>query len=282
MAQRQRPTARVLDGQVALVTGGGRGLGRSFALALADAGAAVAVTARSPEQVAQTAELIVAAGGKGLAIPTDVTDPEGVHRLVTMTEERLGGLDLLVNNAGVPGPLVPTWQANPADWWRTVEVNLRGPFLLVQAALPGMMARQRGRIINVSSGVIANQTAAMGPYAAAKAGLSHWTNCLALEIQGYGIAVFSYAPGLVRTAMVDYALHASEVDPSIRQRFRTNLEQGRDTPIALATERFMVLATGQLDALTGRHISVSDDPAELMKRTEEIRSADLFTLRVMR
>ena len=112
-------------------------MGRAFAQALALAGAAVAVTARSPEQLNETVRLIESAGGRAVALVGDVADPEDVQRVVASVQQQLGPVDLLVNNAGMPGPLVPTWQAEPQTWWRTLEVNLRGPFLFTHQVLPG-------------------------------------------------------------------------------------------------------------------------------------------------
>ena len=143
-----------------------------------------------------------------------------------------------------------------------------------------MMARRQGRIINISSGAATNQVVAFGAYSAAKAALTHWANCLAAEVKDYGIAVFAYAPGLVRTAMAEYASNSPEVDPAVRRRFQANLAEGRDTPIEQTVERFMFLASGQADPLSGRFIRVSDDPNELLRKAETILREDLLTLRL--
>ena len=115
-----------LSGQVALVTGGGRGLGQAYAQGLAAAGAAVAVTARSTEQLDESVRLIEAAGGRALAIPADVTDRAAVEHAVATTEQALGPISLLVNNAGIAGPWKVTWETDPDEWWNTLEVNARG------------------------------------------------------------------------------------------------------------------------------------------------------------
>ena len=141
-----------LRGQVAIVTGGGRGLGRTFAHALAAAGAAVAVVARSSDELAEVVASIRELGRRATAITGDVTDRQAVEHVVHETERQLGPVDLLVNNAAIlrtPGPL---WEVDPDEWWRTMEVNVRGPFLCARAVLPGMIERGRGRIINVASG----------------------------------------------------------------------------------------------------------------------------------
>ena len=153
-----------LAGQVALVTGGGRGLGRAFALGLAKAGASVAVTARTAVPLAETVEIIERAGGRALAIPGDVAESGAAAHVVSTAESRLGPLDILVNNAGVMGPVGYDWNVDPEDWWRTFEVNMRGPFLCARAVLPGMLARRRGRLVNISSGAAFNRLPQMAVY----------------------------------------------------------------------------------------------------------------------
>jgi NAD(P)-dependent dehydrogenase (short-subunit alcohol dehydrogenase family) len=147
MSTAPRATPVDLTDQVALVTGGGRGLGHAFALALAAAGAKVAVMARTAAQLEATVQLIERAGGCALAIPGDVSVPAAVAHVVTTTEQQLGPVDLLVNNAGWygPGSLGYTWEVDPEAWWHTFEINLRGPFLCARAVLPGMLQRHRGQ-----------------------------------------------------------------------------------------------------------------------------------------
>src|SRR5208337_3145475 len=137
-----------LRGQVAIVTGAGRGLGRATALALARAGPRVGVVARSEEQLAETVRGVREAGGEALSVVADVSDAASVERMGQEVERRLGPVDLLVNNAGTLGPLGPMWQADPGEWWHSIEVNLLGPYLCSRALLPGMIERGHGRIIN--------------------------------------------------------------------------------------------------------------------------------------
>ena len=128
-----------LTGHVALVTGGGRGLGRAFAQALSKAGAVVAVTARSEDQLAETVKLIEGAGGRALAIVGDASVPEQMERVVTAVEGQLGPVDILVNNAGSIGELKEEWLTDPDEWWRTLEINLRGSYMFIRRRLPGMI-----------------------------------------------------------------------------------------------------------------------------------------------
>lgn len=264
-----------LRGQVAIVTGGGRGIGRAIAAGLARAGAAVAVVARSQDEVEETASLIEQAGGRALAISADVTDRRAVEQAVAQTERGLGPITLLVNNAAVATPVGPAWEVDPDDWWRTIEVNVRGPLLCSRAVLPGMIERQGGRIVNVVA-VAAYLTAPyMSAYAASKAALVRFTDTLAAETREHGISVFAVRPGLVQTRMQD-ELTAS---PYLQRR------RGGQAPALVPAERaadaIVLLATGQGDALTGRFIDVTtDNVADLIPRADEIVQSDLLAMRL--
>jgi NAD(P)-dependent dehydrogenase (short-subunit alcohol dehydrogenase family) len=132
----------LLAGQVALITGAGRGVGRAVTLALADAGAVVAAVSRSHDQLQETVELVASAGGRAIAIVADVTDPQAVDRMAQRAAGELGSVGILVNNAGLARSIGPVWEVEPEEWWRDVETNLRGPFLRARAVLPGMLARR--------------------------------------------------------------------------------------------------------------------------------------------
>jgi NAD(P)-dependent dehydrogenase (short-subunit alcohol dehydrogenase family) len=266
-----------LTGQVALVTGGGRGLGRAFAIALAKAGAHVAVTARTAEPLAETVEMVERAGGRALAIPGDVSAPDAVAHVVRTAESQLGMVDILVNNAGAVGPLGYDWEVDLEDWWRTFEINVRGPFLYARAVLPGMVKRQRGRIVNISTGAGFGRLPQMDAYCATKAALTQWTKCLAADIQAHGVTVFAFHPGFVRTSMVDY-LTSSDVPNAVQAYFNSLLSQGRDVPIERSAQMLLFLVSGRADALSGRFIRAQDNEEELVRRAEEIRRDDLHVV----
>lgn len=269
-----------LKGHVALVTGGGRGLGRAFAYALASAGAAVSVAARSRNQLEETLRGLEAQGARAMSVVGDVSNPEDVKNIVSLTEDRLGPVDLLVNNAGVGGEAKSDWETDPQDWWRTLEINLRGPYLCIRSVLPGMVARGRGRIINLSSGAVQGGLPYLGAYTVSKTALTQYTNILAGQLKDSGVSVFAFAPGFVRTHMTEVHGQSPEVHSSIRELFKQNFEQGSDTPIEATTLTFMFLASGQADALTGRFISVGDEASGLLSRMGEILNKDLQTLRL--
>ena len=266
-----------LTGQVALVTGGGRGLGRAFAIALAKAGAHVAVTARTAEPLAETVAMVERAGGRALAIPGDVSAPDAVAHVVRTAESQLGMVDILVNNAGAVGPLGYDWEVDLEDWWRTFEINVRGPFLYARAVLPGMVKRQRGRIVNISTGAGFGRLPQMDAYCATKAALTQWTKCLAADIQGHGVTVFAFHPGMVRTSMLDH-LTSPDVPNAVQAVFHSLLSQGRDVPIERSAQMLLFLVSGRADALSGRFIRAQDNEEELVRRAEEIRRDDLHVV----
>jgi NAD(P)-dependent dehydrogenase (short-subunit alcohol dehydrogenase family) len=188
---------------VALITGGSRGLGRAFAFALAKNGMRVAVASRRADDLEDTLVALRAAGADAVAIPTDVTDPAAVRNMVSVAENKLGPIDLLINSAGVATPVGPSWEINSNDWWRNIEVNLRGPMLCANAVIPGMIRRRRGRIVNIASGADAASFPYMSAYVTAKAALIRFTEVLADELRQHGVSVFAIQPGTVGTAMLE-------------------------------------------------------------------------------
>lgn len=259
---------RPLAGEVAIVTGGGRGIGRAAAQALAQAGARIALAARSSDQLEETARLIREQGGEALTFPLDVTDQAAVEAMVRDTEARLGPVDLLVNNAGASGHENMLWEEDASDWWRVVEVNLRGSFLCARAVLPGMIARKRGRIINVVSGAGTAPFAVNSSYPVSKAALFRLTDCMAAMTDPHGVSVFAVSPGLVHTVMADGM-----------QMFK-ELPEEAWLPIERSAELCVALATGIADRLSGRYIHAEDNLTELIGRADEIVQDDLYVLRL--
>lgn len=272
--------SNTLHGQVALVTGGGRGIGQATALALAAAGLAVAVVARSPDQLAETVHRIEQLGGRAVPYPADVTDQHGVRQLVADVENRLGPIDLLVNNAGVIGEPGPIAQTNAEIWWRVLDVNLRGPFLCSQAVLPSMMRRKQGRIVNVSSAVAKFAWPNASAYAISKTALNRFSETLALETAADNISVFTLDPGVVHTAMTEYGSSAEwqRWDDLIPRSFAA----GQDVPPEQAAQLTLALADGRADMLSGRAISVYDNLDEMIAQAERIQDENLYLLRLNR
>ncbi|MGO4880359.1 MAG: SDR family NAD(P)-dependent oxidoreductase [Bryobacteraceae bacterium] len=267
------------DGRVALITGGSRGLGRAFAVSLAEAGARVAVAARSPDQLGETVRLIHASGGEALAVVADVTDKNAVGEMVRHVEDHFGPVNLLVNNAGAGAPFGPTWDADADQWWRTVETNLRGPFLCSNAVMRGMVSRHEGRIINVSSGAGTMSIPFMSAYVTSKCALIRFTEVLADEARPHGISVFAIQPGTVRTAMAE-DLMQSEAGNRWMPWFKRIFDEGRDETARPGTDLVLYLASGKADELSGRYFEAPGDPAGIVEQAEEIREKQLRVLRV--
>ncbi|HZT52862.1 MAG TPA: SDR family oxidoreductase [Gaiellaceae bacterium] len=268
--------ARSLLSQVAVVTGGGRGVGRAVAERLGAAGAAVAVAARSRSEIDAAAQAIRDRGGRAVALAADVTDEQSVEALVSTVEDALGPPTLLVNAAGSWRHVGPVADADPRVWWGDVEVNLKGTFLCTRAVLPAMLGRRAGRIVNVASYAATGPRPFATAYAASKAAVLRFSDSLAAEVAGRGVSVFAVTPGFVRTRLVD-EIAASEEG----RRYLPELAARED---ALEPERLgelvLSIASGRLDSLSGAFLHVLDDVDELLRRADEVRAQGLHTLRL--
>ena len=243
---------------VALVTGGGRGIGARVARELAVAGMRVAVTGRTREQV----EAVAAEVG-GIALVGDVSRREDVERWVS----EVGEVDLLVANAGTAMWEKRAWDHDPDDWWHVFEVNVLGVHLCCRAVIPGMIERGRGRIVITGSGASYLPGTTNSAYAASKAAVGRFGEILAKQLEPHGIPVFVISPGLVRTDMTE-------------EQFPDNAPW---TPPELAPRLVRALASGKADALSGRYIHAEhDDVDELAARADEVRKNDLNAIRLRR
>jgi 3-oxoacyl-[acyl-carrier protein] reductase len=242
--------------RIALVTGGGRGIGANVARSLAADGWSVVVAARSRDQVDAVAAEI---GGRALEL--DVTSRESVERAVA----EAGDVQLLVANAGIGTAGERTWEVDPDDWWRTLEVNVLGVHLCCRAVIPGMLERGSGRIVITGSGASYLPGASSTAYPASKAAVGRYAETLNNELEGR-LPVFVFSPGLVKTDMTS--------------GFGDDLPW---TPPELAPELVRKLATGHYDALAGRYLHAEhDDIDELLARIDEVRERDLNAIRVQR
>lgn len=187
-----------LKGKVAIVTGAGRGIGRAISRVLAREGASVTLGARSEGELREAAGEILAAGGRCIWVPTDVTSEGSVNAMVRRTVEAFGTVDILVNNAGVAGPTALLEDTTRQDWEKTFAVNLIGPFLCCKAVLPILKAKRSGRIINISSVSGKRPLVRRTPYTTSKMGIIGLTRTLAVEVGEYGITVNSVCPGATR------------------------------------------------------------------------------------
>src|SRR4051812_44809917 len=194
-----------LDGKVALITGGGRGIGRAIALTLAGAGAAVAVTGRDLARLAVVCAEIAAAGGQSLALACDVADAQAVADAFARVRATLGPIDILVNNAGITAS-VKFAETDDATWERIMRVNATGPFRCCRAVVPDMIERKWGRVINIASYAALSGIPYSAAYSASKHALLGLTRSLALELARYNITANAICPGWVETDMVQTAV----------------------------------------------------------------------------
>lgn len=197
-----RAETKPLVGQVALITGASRGIGRAIALRLARAGATVVLAARTEHDLHRVAEVIRAAAGTALVIPTDVTNDHQGEQLIETILTQLGHIDILVNNAGGGPPRASIIKARLADWEWTLRVNLWATMWLTKLALPSMIGRRHGAIINICSLAGLNGKAGEAAYAAAKFGVRGFAQSLFEEVREYGVKVSTICPGYVDTALI--------------------------------------------------------------------------------
>lgn len=241
----------VLNGQVALVTGGSRGIGRAIATALATAGAGVVVNYReNASMAASVVAEIAATGGRAMSLKADVTSGQEVAEMVARLLQEWGRLDILVNNAGVSRDnlLVRT---SEADWEVVVDTDLKGVYNCAKACLKPMLKQRRGRIINISSVVGLMGNAGQASYAAAKAGVIGFTKALAREVGSRGILVNSVAPGFIITEMTN------KLSDTVQQGFQQQIPLGRFGRAEEVAHVVVFLASPAASYITGQVISVN-------------------------
>lgn len=243
-----------LAGQVALITGASRGIGRGTALCLARHGMAVAVNyARSEELAQEVVAEIRACGGEALAVRADVSVSAEVERMVREVERAYGKIDFLMNNAGVAID-VPFTEMTEADWDRVVDVNLKGAFLCSQAVARGMLARRRGKIVNVSAATALRGRKNGANYCAAKAGVLALTKCLALELAPY-VQVNALLPGF--TATQDVIERFGLDDTENRRRLIETIPLGRLAEVDDIAKGVLFLASDLSDMMTGQMLCIN-------------------------
>jgi NAD(P)-dependent dehydrogenase (short-subunit alcohol dehydrogenase family) len=256
-----------LTGTVALVTGASAGIGRYLAQGFAEQGAAVAGLARSADRLRTTMQEVGAAtGARTLAVAADVTDPASVQAAVAQVVAALGPVTLLVNNAGsIDAAEVPLWEADPDQWWAVVESQVRGPFLVSRAVVPGMIAAGGGRVIDLGSGLGTRGSDVYSAYSAGKSGQMRITEAIELAGAARGVRAFDLAPGVIDTQMTRaMPMHAG----------RTEWTRPEDV-VALA----VAIAAGELDQWSGRFLRAGADDLDTLRATTPEGDARRLRLR---
>jgi len=239
-----------LKDKVAVVTGASQGIGRDTALALAEAGAKVAVAARSEEKLLALVADIAAAGGTAFAVKMDVADAEQVKAGFKQVLEKFGRLDILVNNAAITRDGL-AMRMKAEDWEAVLRTNLTGAHLCIQQALPTMMKARTGRIINISSVVAQSGNPGQANYVAAKAGLIGLTKAVAVEIASRNITVNAVAPGFIETPMTD------ALPDKVKEEVKTRIPLGRMGSARDVAAAIVFLASDEAGYITGHVLNVN-------------------------
>ena len=219
-------TGPLLARQVAIVTGGGRGFGRAIAETLAALDASVVVASRNAPELDEVVKAIKRSGGRALAQTADVADERQVQELVLAAERWVGPPTILVNNAGIIEPVGPLVETSGASWLRNIAINVGGTYLVTRAVLPGMLDRDYGRVVNISSGAADRGSAGLTAYSAAKAAVDQLTRVLALELEGTGVSVAALHPGSMDTPMNERLRQASLTDFPRAEEYREAQREG--------------------------------------------------------
>ena len=271
----------LLEGRVSLIIGGSRGIGREIAMTFAREGSHLVIASRNESEL-ETAkrEIDNVSTVKSETFRADVSHPEEVKRLVNYTLKEFDTIDILVNCAGIYGPIGKATSIDSEKWIETININLYGTFLCIQAVLPIMIKNRKGKIINLSGGGAVSPFPRFSAYSASKAAVVRLTETLAEEVKEYNIDINAIAPGAVNTRLLDQVLEAGEA--AGKDNLMKAIKQKQDGGVSpeKVAELAVFLASSESDKLTGRLISLLwDNWREIPRHLPDIISSDIYTMR---
>jgi NAD(P)-dependent dehydrogenase (short-subunit alcohol dehydrogenase family) len=271
----------LLEDKVAIITGGSIGIGKAIAMAYAKEGALLVLSSRTRAELELTKNEIARISDTLTEIlPTDVSNPGDAKALVDFTIKKFHNIDILVNCAGIYGPIGMITDIDNDKWLETVRINLFGTFLCMQAVLPAMIQNKKGKIVNMSGGGGASPFPRFSAYGTSKAGVIRLTETIASEVKDFNIDINAIAPGAVNTRLLDTALAAGET--AGKEFLSRSLKQKQEggVPPEKVAELAVFLASAKSDGLTGRLISLLwDNWRDIPDNLETIMSSDIYTLR---
>ncbi len=274
----------VLRGRSAVITGASQGLGLAIARAYVEAGARVLICSRDTSMLERAREELAELAGSGEAVHSvaaDVSKPADVKRLAERALTLFGRVQILVNNAGVYGPMGSIDAVDWTEWVRAVEINVYGSVLPVRALLPQFKEQRYGKIIQLSGGGATNPLPRITAYAASKAAIVRFAESLAVDVREHGIDVNAMAPGALDTRLLDEALRAGpeRLGAAFHDRM-LRVKEGAATPLETGAALGVFLASAASDGITGRLISAAWDPwEELPQHRSDLDGTDVYTLR---
>lgn len=269
-----------LKGKAAIVTGGGRGIGQAIAMALARHGAKLVLVSRTKSELKSTAAGIEKQGGRALTVAGDARLGKTSREAVRICKKSFGKIDILVNAAGIVGPIGPMENETLSEWQSTLDVNLTATFLFMREVLPVMKSQRRGRIINLSGGGAAGARPMFAAYAASKAAVVRLTETVAEEVKRFNIRINAIAPGAVNSRMFQEMLAAGKRAGAAEYKKIRDQKKSGGVPPERAADLAVFLASDESAGLTGRLISaVWDDWTTWKSKIGEIQAGDLYTLR---
>jgi len=272
---------QVLKDRVALITGAGGGIGQAVAVAFAREGARLVLADRNAEKLDKTAALSRETGAMAIAIRTDIAQRDQVQHLVAKALKEWGQVNVLVNSAGVYGPIGPTVNVDLDAWVQGLNINLVGPLFLFQALLPHMQQQRQGKVILLGGGGVTNPLPNLSCYAASKAGLARLADTLAEELKEFNVQINVIAPGLVDTRLQDEVLAAGSQAGPLYEKIKEAREKGTGAvPPEVAASLAVFLASEASGTLTGKLIAAPYDPwKQWQGQAEKLNSTPLYTIR---